>query len=79
LCELPPKRGGRYEVDERLHAVNLDHRDQLTEARLQFRVTVDRNFLELEPELLARSRDRLASTLAEMAPSGAVEPNASYG
>jgi hypothetical protein len=53
LCELSPQRIGRHEVDERLLAVDLDDRDQLAEASLELSVTVDRNLLQLEAELVA--------------------------
>jgi len=74
LCELAPQRIGRHEVDERPLAVDLDDGNQLAKARLELGVPVDRHLLELEPELVAGSQDGLASALAEMTPSRAVEP-----
>jgi hypothetical protein len=74
LCELPPQRIGRYEVDERPLAVDLDDRNQLAKARLELGVPVDCHLLELEPELVAGGQNSLTSPLAEMAPRRAVEP-----
>jgi hypothetical protein len=78
LCELPPQRVGRNEVDERLLAVDLDDGDQLPVARLELRITVDRHFFELEPDLLAERRDSLPRALAEVAARGRVEANYGY-
>ena len=75
MCELAPQRIGRNEVDERPLAVDLDDRNQLSIARLQLGIPVDRHLLELELELVAGSQDGLASALAEMTPSRPVEPN----
>ena len=75
MCELAPQRIGRNEVDERPLAVDLDDRNQLAIARLELGVPVDRHLLELEPELVAGSQNGLASALAEMTPSRAVEPD----
>ena len=74
MCELPPQRIGRNEVDERPLSVDLDDGDQLAKARLELGVSVDRHLLELEPELVAGCQNGLASALAEMTPRGAVEP-----
>jgi hypothetical protein len=52
LCELPAQCVGRDEVHECLLPVDLDHRDQLPIPRLEFRVTVDRDLLDLEAEFL---------------------------
>ena len=67
MCELSAERGGVDEVDELLLAVDLDDRDQLAEARLELRVAVDRDLLELEPELISRLDERRPRTLAEVA------------
>jgi hypothetical protein len=75
LCELPSQRIGRYEVDERPLAVDLDDRNQLAKARLELGVPVDCHLLELEPELVAGGQNGLTSPLAEMAPRRAVEPD----
>jgi hypothetical protein len=75
LCELPTQRVGRDEVDEGLLTVDLDDRDQLAIPRLQLGIPVDRDLLQLETELVARSDDRLARLLAQMAPRGAVQPD----
>ena len=75
MCELPPQRVGRHEVDERPPSVDLDDGNQLAVTRLELGIPVDSHFLELEPELVAGSEDGLASALAEMAPRGPVKPN----
>jgi hypothetical protein len=64
LCQLSAQGVRRNEVDERLHAVDLDHRDQLAVARLELRIVVDSDLLELEPELVTQRDDGLASALA---------------
>ena len=74
MCELPPQRIGRYEVDERPLSVDLDDGNQLAKARLELGVPVDRHLLELEPELVAGSQNGLASALAEMTARRPVEP-----
>ena len=75
MCELPAQRIRGNEVDERPPSVDLDDGNQLAKARLELGVPVDRHLLELEPELVAGSQNGLASPLAEMTPSRAVEPN----
>jgi len=75
LCELPTQRVGRDEVDEGLLTVDLDDRDQLAIPHLQLGIPVDRDLLQLETELVARSDDRRAGLLAQMAPRGAVQPD----
>jgi hypothetical protein len=67
LCELAAQRVGVHEVDELLLAVDLDHRDQLAEPRLELGVAVDRDLLELEPELVPGLDERRPRPLAEMA------------
>ena len=79
MCELASQRVGWNEVHERLRSVDLHDRDQLAVACLELRVSVDRDLLQLEPELVARSQNRLASPLAEMAPRGGVEGDLGYG
>jgi hypothetical protein len=80
LCELAAQRVGRNEVDERLLAVDLHDRDQLAVARLELRISVDRDLLQLEAELVARGDDRFPSALAQVAPGSAIEPDESrYG
>jgi hypothetical protein len=54
LCELPAQRVRRHEVDERLHAVDLHHRNQLAIPLLELGIAVDRNLVELEPQLVAQ-------------------------
>jgi hypothetical protein len=79
LCELSAQGVRRNEVDERLHAVDLEHRNQLPVARLELRVAVDRDLLELEPELVTQRGDGLAGALAQVAPGGPVQPDEGYG
>jgi hypothetical protein len=77
LCELTAQSVGRDEVRERLLAVDLDDWNQLAITRLERRVAIDDDFLQLEAKLhpkLAHSRPR---PLAEVAALGAVE--ADYG
>jgi hypothetical protein len=62
-----------------LLAVDLDDRDQLAVTRLELRIPVDRDLLELELELLAQPGERRSSPLAEMAVRRVVEPDESYG
>jgi len=75
LCELSTQGLRRNEVDERLHAVDLDHRDQLAVTRFELRVTIDRDLLEVEPELVTQRDDGLAGTLAQVAASSPVQPD----
>jgi hypothetical protein len=79
LCELSAQGVRRNEVDERLHAVDFDHRNQLAVARLELLVAVDRDLLELEPELVTQRDDGLASPLAQVAARGPVQPDEGYG
>ena len=75
MCQLSAQSVRRNEVDERLHAVDLDHRDQLAVARLELRIVVDSDLLELEPELVTQRDDGLASPLAQVAAVGPVQPD----
>ena len=59
-------------------AVDLDDGDQLAVGRLELRVAVDRDLLELEPELVMERPDLRQRTLAEMA-LGAVKDRHSDG
>jgi len=79
LCELPAQRVRLDEVHESLLPVDLDDRDQLPVARLELGIAVDRDLLQLESQLVARSENGLASPLAEVAPGGAVQPDPGYG
>ena len=73
MCELAAQRVGVHEVDELLLPVDLDDRNQLTEARLELRVAVDRDLFELEPDLVTGLDERRPCPLAEMAVRGVVE------
>ena len=75
MCQLSAQSVRRNEVDERLHAVDLDHRDQLAVARLELRIVVDSDLHELEPELVTQRDDGLAGALAQVAPGGPVQPD----
>jgi hypothetical protein len=75
--ELATERGSVHVVDERPLAVDLDDREPLAVARFELRVAPDVDFLQLEPELVMRGRDRLARPLAEMAAVGVVEDDSS--
>ena len=67
-------------IREDLLAVDLDDRDQLAVARLELRVAVDRDLLELELELVAEGPHLRERPLAEVAALGVVDDNASgYG
>ena len=67
MCELPPQRIGRHEVDESLLPVDLDDGDQFPIARFQLLVSVDGNLLELESELIPELGDSRARPLAQVA------------
>jgi hypothetical protein len=73
LCELPTQRVRLNEVDERLHAVDLDHGNQLAVTRLELGVAVDRDLFELESQLVTQRGDRRASALAQVAPRRPVD------
>jgi hypothetical protein len=79
LCEPAPHCIRWHEVDERLLAVDLDDREQLTVPSLELGVAVDQDLLEIEAELVLKRRDGLARTLTEVAPLRAVEPDEGYG
>ena len=66
-------------VGERALAVDLDDGDQLAVARLQLGVAVDRDLLELEPELALKLSDRRPRALAEVAVARVVEDDSGYG
>jgi hypothetical protein len=66
-------------VDEPPPSVDLDHRDPLPVRGLEPRVTVDRDLLQLEAELVARRRDDAARRRAEVAARGGVEDDFRYG
>jgi hypothetical protein len=77
LCgQLAPERVGLDVVDERPHAVDLDHGKPLPVARLELGVAPDVNLLQLEAELLAQGRDLRTRTLAEVASLRVVEDDA---
>jgi hypothetical protein len=79
LCQPSAQSVRRHEVDERPDAVDLDHRDQLAITRLELRLAVDPDLLELEPELVPQCDDGLPRLLAEVAAGRPVEANADYG
>jgi hypothetical protein len=74
-----PQPVRRHVVDERPPAVDLDHGEQLTVARLELRIAADVDLLQLEVELGLRPRDDLAGALAEVAACGVKEADVRYG
>jgi hypothetical protein len=74
-----PERVRVDEVREHGLAVDLDHGDPLPVARLELRVSVDLDDLELETLLGLRLAYDLERPLAEMALRPAVERDAGYG
>jgi hypothetical protein len=80
LCgfEAAAEGGLVHVVGERPLAVDLDDGDQLAVGDLEFRVAVDGDLLELEPELLAERPDLGQRTLTEVA-VGAVKDRHSDG
>jgi hypothetical protein len=75
-CQLAPKRLRLHVVRADPLAVDLDHRDQLTVARLELSVAVDRNLDELEAKLLAQPSKLGLGPLAQMTPLRLVESDA---
>jgi hypothetical protein len=66
-------------VDEAPPAVDLDDRYPLPVVGLELGVAVDLDLPQLEPELVAGSRDDPASRLAEVAAGRRVEDDCGYG
>ena len=64
---------------ERAHPVDLDHRKMLAIPRLEVRVAVDRDDLELELRARLSVPHDLESADAETAARGGVENDVSYG
>ena len=75
MCELRAERIWLHEIDEGLFPVDLHHGKQLPVARLQVRIAVDRNLLELEAQLVAKRAHGRARPLAEVAIGRVVEAN----
>ena len=73
MRELATQRSRVDVVHERAVAVDLHDGEPLAVAGLQVRLARDVDLLELEPELVPRSRNRLASPLAEVAPRRVIE------
>jgi hypothetical protein len=69
LCgrQAAPERLLLHVVGARAPAVDLDHRDPFAVCRLERRVPVDRDLLELEPELVPQRPYLCERALAEMA------------
>jgi hypothetical protein len=78
LCgrQLAPKRLRLDVVGADTLAVDLDDGDQLSVARLQLGAPVDRDLLDLEPELASKLRELLARPLAKVASLGSIEDDA---
>jgi hypothetical protein len=79
LCNRPAQRVGVHVVDETAPAVDLDDRDPLAVRGLELGVAVDRDFPQLEAELVARGRDDAPSCLAEVAARSGEEDDLGYG
>jgi len=77
LCgrEPSPERLGLHVVGADALPVDLDDRDQLAVARLELRIAVDRDPLELEPKLGAQRLELRLSPLAKVASRSLVENN----
>jgi hypothetical protein len=68
LCgQLATERVGLDVVDERLLAVDLDHREEVAVAPLELRVAGDVDLAQLEPELIAQLVQRRAGSVAQVA------------
>jgi hypothetical protein len=78
LCrrQLAPERLGLHVVRADSLAVDLDDRNQRTVARLQLRISVDPDLLDLEPQLGSELLEPRAGPLAEVAAVGSVEDDA---
>jgi hypothetical protein len=63
----------RHVVDERLRAVDLDHRQQLPVTALEVVVSGDVDLAQVEVELGAQPLERRPSALAQVAPGRVVE------
>jgi hypothetical protein len=66
-------------VDERALAVDLDHRQPLAVARLEYGVAGDVHLGELEAELVSKRADGRARPFAEVAVGSVIEDDARYG
>jgi hypothetical protein len=66
-------------VDEAPVPVDLDHGDPLPVRRLELWIAVDRDFPQLEPELVARRGDDATGCLAEVAARRGVKRDLCYG
>jgi hypothetical protein len=66
-------------VDEAPPPVDLHHRDPFAVRGLELGVAVDRDLLQLEAELVARSGDDAPGRRAEMAARSGEEDDFGYG
>jgi hypothetical protein len=66
-------------IDEAASAIYLHDRDPLAVLRLELGLAVDRNFPQLEAELVLRSGDNAARRLAEVAARRCEEDDLGYG
>jgi hypothetical protein len=75
LCgfEAAPKRSLVHVVGEDALAVDLDDGDQLAVGRLELRIAIDRDLLELEAQLVPERPHLCQRSLAEVATHAVVE------
>ena len=73
MCNRPPERVDLEVVGEAASAVDLDDRDQLSVARLEARVPVDHDLVELEAELAAELDELSLRALTQVAACRLVE------
>jgi hypothetical protein len=79
LCNRPPQGVRVHVVDETAPPVDLDDRDPFAVRGLELRVAVDEDLLQLEAELVTRSRDDAPRGRAEMAARRGEEDDLGYG
>jgi hypothetical protein len=79
LCNRPAQRVGVHVVDEATLPVDLHHRDPFAVRGLELGVAVDRDFSQLEAELVVRSADDAPGSRAEVAARRGEEDDLGYG
>src|SRR5262249_25021681 len=79
LCNPSPPRVRVHVIDETAPAVDLHDRDPLTVGGLELRIAVDRDFPQLEAELVMRGGDDAPGRRAEVATRRGVEDDVGYG
>ena len=78
-AEARAKCVGVHEVRECPLAVDLDDREEFAIVRLEIRVALDVDHLELEPEVSTDFVDDLERPRAEAAVSSAIDGDSTYG